>query len=151
MKLNLIPQVGLVVRDADAAFARFEQYFGADRSQLDISDSRDPNLRCRDFTAHGEPQLYKGRFLCFPLGGIEVELIQPLDDKGPYAEFLAEHGDGIHHLLFRPDDPDAFEQIMAETGSPLIASGHIESTDFRYFDGRDVFGMILELCRRAPF
>lgn len=151
MKIDAISQIGLVVKDADKMFGLFERYFGADRNLLDVSDTRDPGLRCKDITVHGKPQCYGARFLCFPLASIEIELIQPLDDIGPYAEFLAEHGEGIHHLKLEVDDIPAFSQVMEAVNAPMISGGHSESTRYQYFDARNTVGAILEICQRKPF
>lgn len=151
MNFKRFSQVGLVVRNADEAFARFERNFGADKSQLGISDTSDPNLRYKDPTIHGEPMSYDAKFLFFPLGGIEVELIEPLDDKSIYAEFLAEHGEGLHHLLVEVKRLEEFENSMAELGAPQICGGHIENTAYEYFDARDTLGTIFEVCWKKSF
>ena len=40
-------------------------------------------------------------------GETHVELLEPLDGKGPIADFLARRGEGIHHLCFGVDDIEA--------------------------------------------
>lgn len=43
----------------------------------------------------------------FPLPATSIELVHPLDGKGPLAKFLAGKGGGLHHLCFRSDDLEA--------------------------------------------
>jgi len=43
------------------------------------------------------------------IGDVEWELIQPLDDKSIYAEFLEKHGEGLHHVAF---DVENFHETL---------------------------------------
>src|ERR1035438_405683 len=40
------------------------------------------------------------------LGDVEVELIQPLEGRNAYQDFLDQTGGGIHHVLFEVPDID---------------------------------------------
>lgn len=40
-------------------------------------------------------------------GPTQIELVTPLDGKGPIAGHLEKRGPGLHHLCFRVDDVDA--------------------------------------------
>lgn len=144
-------RVGIVVRDAEAKFKMFEKYLGADRSTVEITDTLAPGTRFKNLTMDGEPLTFHTKFLIFPLSNIEIELIQPLDDKGPYAKFLAEHGEGVQHFNIELDDQDKFHRIMEEISAADVTSGQLENTSYRYFDTREAFGVILETCRRKPF
>jgi len=42
----------------------------------------------------------------FPLASTSIELVHPLDGKGPIAKYLEKRGGGIHHLCFRSDNLD---------------------------------------------
>lgn len=43
----------------------------------------------------------------FPVAGpTSIELVTPLDGKGPIAAALEKRGPGLHHLCFRTDDVD---------------------------------------------
>ena len=51
------------------------------------------------------------------LDGLEIELIQPMDEKRIYAEHLRTHGEGyIHHLTITTDDNAGLRKIMKEEG-----------------------------------
>jgi methylmalonyl-CoA/ethylmalonyl-CoA epimerase len=41
-----------------------------------------------------------------PLPATRIELVHPLDGKGPIQTFLDKRGGGLHHLCFRTDDLD---------------------------------------------
>ena len=38
------------------------------------------------------------------LGGTRIELLEPIDDTGPVARFLARRGEGVHHIAFAVPD-----------------------------------------------
>jgi 4-hydroxyphenylpyruvate dioxygenase-like putative hemolysin len=44
------------------------------------------------------------------IGRVQWELIEPLDDKSVYARFLAEKGEGVHHIALAPS---SFDQAIA--------------------------------------
>ena len=54
------------------------------------------------------------------LGNLYLEIIQPISGSSPYAEFLQEHGEGIHHLAIRQND--RFVPLMQERGNEEIFS-----------------------------
>lgn len=39
-----------------------------------------------------------------PVGGSEIELIEPIDPGGGVAKFLEKRGEGLHHVCFETDD-----------------------------------------------
>jgi 4-hydroxyphenylpyruvate dioxygenase-like putative hemolysin len=47
------------------------------------------------------------------IGRVQWELIEPLDDKSVYARFLAEKGEGVHHIALAPS---SFDQAIAAAG-----------------------------------
>ena len=38
------------------------------------------------------------------VGGARIELLEPIDDTGPVARFLARRGEGVHHIAFSVPD-----------------------------------------------
>lgn len=152
-KINLksLYRIGIVVKNAEEKFAMYEKYFGVDRSTVDVTDTTDPKIRYKDYTFNGEPLYYDAKFMIFPLANVEIELIEPLDDKGPYAEFLAHHGEGVHHFNLDIDNVEQLYDTLEEVRAPFLSGGHLESTAYRYYDARDAFGMIIESCEKKPF
>jgi methylmalonyl-CoA/ethylmalonyl-CoA epimerase len=93
--------------------------------------------------------------LCTLASGFRIELIQPLDGHGPYAESLAAHDgrDHVHHVRLDVADYDAARAYLAsvEPRMPLDATfagapgvdGEVRAT---YFDTRDELGFALEIA-----
>jgi catechol 2,3-dioxygenase-like lactoylglutathione lyase family enzyme len=92
--------------------------------------------------------------LCSVSPTFRLELIQPLDDRSPYAVSLAEHGgaDHVHHVRFDVDDYErAGEQLDALgvrrildaefAGAPGVSSRFVAT----YYDTREDLGFVLEI------
>jgi catechol 2,3-dioxygenase-like lactoylglutathione lyase family enzyme len=87
--------------------------------------------------------------------GVRVELIQPLDERSPYAQSLVRHGgaDHIHHLRFDVGDYDAaVAYLRDELGVPTIldatfagSPGVEGSFTATYFDTQGELGFVVEL------
>jgi methylmalonyl-CoA/ethylmalonyl-CoA epimerase len=46
----------------------------------------------------------KSQVTFLPVGETEVELVQPLSEDSTVAKFIAEHGQGVHHICFQVDN-----------------------------------------------
>ncbi len=83
-----------------------------------------------------------------------LELLEPLDDRSPHAAFLAEHGEGMHHLAYLVADFD--EQLAAIRGirpeAELLIDGTGPGNPVRwvYLDGGASRGTVIELLERTP-
>lgn len=88
-----------------------------------------------------------------------IELIQPLDDRSPYARSLARHGgaDHVHHVRFDVDDYDAsVERLRDRLGlrtamTAEFSGASAEAPRFagNYFATEEELGFIVEIAR-AP-
>ncbi len=54
------------------------------------------------------------------LGEASLELLEPVDETGPVARFLARRGPGLHHVALRVDDLDAEIERLEASGWELI-------------------------------
>jgi methylmalonyl-CoA/ethylmalonyl-CoA epimerase len=102
-------------------------------------------------TVHGKPVDYDMdlRLARSELGGLEIELIQPLEGRSVYTEFLEEKGEGLHHLAFMVEDVDAEIADLEKTGFKVIQTGAMPNTKWAYLDTDEPSGMVIELCQ-AP-
>lgn len=101
MKAKRIDHVGIVVKDLDAAVATYEHNFGF---KADAS-------RGGEVPALG----IKNAFV--PVGGSDLEFIQPLGDTGPVAKFAQERGEGQFMLSIEVDDINAAVEHLRGLGA----------------------------------
>jgi catechol 2,3-dioxygenase-like lactoylglutathione lyase family enzyme len=103
---------------------------------------------------HGEPVPFTLRVAFGALGGVLIELLEPLDDKSPHAEFLAANGEGLHHLAYLvPDFDDQLAAVRAaRPEAKLLIDGTGPGNPVRwvYVDGGAARGTVIELLERTP-
>jgi len=140
-----IDQIGIVVHDLHAMIDTLKQVLGIDDFRIMEwpIDGIDPEA-----TYHGEPGNFRLLLGFATVGKTQIEIIQPLEGKNIYSDFLETHGPGLHH--FRLTVPDFHEKVadMEEKGIKNIASGtgvHVGSR-WAYFDTSEILqGVIVEL------
>jgi len=82
----------------------------------------------------------------------QLELIEPLDERSPYAIWMAAAGPGIHHLGYLVDDIEATTAAMNAAGFATLLSGSGYGIDgdggFCYYDTVDAVGHVTEAIER---
>jgi catechol 2,3-dioxygenase-like lactoylglutathione lyase family enzyme len=138
-----IHQIGIVVASCDDAVARYSALLGYPTWRRD-SFGRDDVER---MTLRGQDAVYSMR-LAFAGDAPEIELIEPVDGDSLYSEWLAERGEGLHHLAVVVDSLDETIAALEAAGYPNIQSGHGFAPDakggYAYFDTIHELGFILE-------
>jgi 4-hydroxyphenylpyruvate dioxygenase-like putative hemolysin len=56
-------------------------------------------------TLHGEPMTYKAKIAHAKVGALTLELLQTIEGKTIFDEFLTKHGEGIHHISVLSTNP----------------------------------------------
>jgi glyoxalase/bleomycin resistance protein/dioxygenase superfamily protein len=140
--------VGWVVRDCAAAQQELSARVGAGPFL-----SAGEQTRFDGVFVHGKQTSFALRIAFGAVGGVLLELLEPLDDQSPHAEFLASHGEGLHHLAFLV--PDFDEQLAAVRGpSPaaLLVDGTAPDNPIRwaYVDASESRGTVIELLELTP-
>ena len=148
-RLGELFHIGWVVRDCAAAQEELSARLGAGPFLSMGEESRFDQV-----LVHGKPVPVTLKIAFCALGGVLVELLEPLDDRSPHAAFLAERGEGMHHLAFVV--PDFDEQLAAaRSANPdlsLLIDGTGPGNPFRwvYLDGSNARDTVIELWERTP-
>ena len=145
---NGIAQVAILVKDLDETVEAYWKSFGI--GPWHIYTYAKPLVK--EMSYHGEPAEYKMRVALSYFGPMRVELIQPLEGDTVYADFIREHGYGVHHFGILIDDMEAalreaeaagFEMAMDGSGFGADGDGH-----YAYLDTESELGVMLELIQR---
>ena len=87
----------------------------------------------------------------FRVGESLIELLEPIDDDGPVARFLDNHGEGIHHLALRCDDIEEGRDRVESAGIRLLSDRPLDGADGKlisFLHPRDTGRVLLELTQR---
>jgi methylmalonyl-CoA/ethylmalonyl-CoA epimerase len=60
------------------------------------------------------------------VGRSYIELMEPRDEASPLARFIAEHGEGLHHLALWSDDIDSQVAALHGIGAPVLEPQPLE-------------------------
>lgn len=147
--LGPVVQVGIVVRDAATTAQAWVERFKLDPPYIVDWPPPDHNLEGTR-TYHGQPGTFRMRLAFIETGPVQIEFIEPLEGENIYADFLAEHGEGIHHILFEVDDPQAVATGLGvkilQSGGSILRPGAL----WAYLDTQDILGCIIELKSKQP-
>jgi methylmalonyl-CoA epimerase len=89
----------------------------------------------------------------FPLAATRIELVHPIDGKGPIAKYLEKRPGGLHHLCFRSDDIEADMERLRERGYRFLSDAPVPGAHgcrvaFIHPDSCD--GVLVELSQPPP-
>ncbi len=148
LALPPISQLGIVVRDMAQAVAFYETKLGL--GPWTVYESTPDKYWFKGKPSH--MRLRQGKAM---LGGIERELVEPLEGESPFHEFAATQGEGLHHVAFNTDDFDGMVRKFEDAGfeSLLMAEAYVPT--YRgtvracHFDTRAVGGVIFEVVWKS--
>ncbi|MFC1902739.1 VOC family protein [Chloroflexota bacterium] len=137
-----IDQVGVIVRDMDKAIKHYES--------LGIGPFKPlgPH-RITERTIRGKPARDIQNVLRVAwVGGVQLELCQPLKGESIQMEFLRSRGEGINHLGFFVDDIDKESATLVKKGFEIIASTRfLNGGGIAYFNTGDAGVILFELIQ----
>ena len=145
---NGIAQVAIIVPNLEAAVEQYWRLFGIGPWHFYTYGTG----LCKKMTYHGKPAEYRMRVALGYLGPTRIELIQPLEGDTVYADFVREHGYGVHHFGVLVDDMEealaqaeaaGLQMTMDGAGFGRDGDGH-----YAYLDTEDKIGVTIELIRR---
>jgi catechol 2,3-dioxygenase-like lactoylglutathione lyase family enzyme len=103
-------------------------------------------------TYRGEPSEYKMRLALSQLGSTRIELIELVGGDSVYADFVQEHGYGVHHFGVLVDD---MEEAIAQAEAAGLAMtqdgagfGRDGDGHYAYLNTEDKIGVTIELIER---
>jgi Glyoxalase/Bleomycin resistance protein/Dioxygenase superfamily len=139
-------QVALVVRDLQATMKIYVERYGI--GPWDIYEFNPDTVE--DMRSHGEPVESSWRLALARVGGVMWELIEPLDDRSTYAEFLAAHGEGVHHIGMAGAPFDGTLAEFESEGRVPLLSGRYGGVGFAYLPTDTDMRVATEIFSAVP-
>ena len=135
-------QIAFVVRDLERAVREFDARLSAGPWRGWIFG---PQGRDREY--HGQPADWTLR-LALNSRSPQYELIQPLEGPSIHADWLAERGEGFHHLGYVVPSLERTTAEMEAAGHPVVARIHsfggAGDGAAAYYDTADALGFLVE-------
>lgn len=100
--MKQITEVGVAVKNLEKATNILVDLLGAEAGEI-ITVKR-----------------YGMRYRMCRLGNVDIELMEPLDDRGVIAKFIKSRGEGLHHVAFAVDNLEKHLARLKEKGAELI-------------------------------
>ena len=104
-----VDHLGWVVRDVDAIAAAWRA--------LGVKDVRDGGIQEFPVVHRGQPVKARVKMAYARFENGEIQWIQPINDGTAYADFLARHGEGVHHVAFALPSAGRLRQEVARYGA----------------------------------
>jgi methylmalonyl-CoA/ethylmalonyl-CoA epimerase len=146
LQLKTLVQIGIVVSDRDRTAKLLTSLFGIGPFRFvewpDRAESK--------YYYRGVEEKIRIKQAFVQLGDIEIELIQPLDGRNGYQDFLDQTGGGIHHVLFEVTDIDPVIEQLARSGVTVLQAGTgiRAGTRWALLDTQALLGFLVELRHR---
>jgi methylmalonyl-CoA epimerase len=83
-----LDHIGIAVKSLDVTLAVY-------RNLMDFQEKRT------------EVESQKAKIALIPIGDIYLELLEPMSQDSNLAKFIADRGEGLHHIAFEVDDVEA--------------------------------------------
>lgn len=132
MQLTEIDHVAIAVADLDAAIAYYQETFGCtvDHRELIESDGVEEAL--------------------LKVADSYVQLLTPTSDSSPVAKYLANKGEGIHHVGYRVANcAEALERVKAAGHRVIddVPRPGSRGTTVAFVHPKGAFGTLIELVQ----
>jgi catechol 2,3-dioxygenase-like lactoylglutathione lyase family enzyme len=139
-------QISVVVRDLEAAMRTYVDDYGI--GPWNIYEFNPATVE--GMHEDGRPVERSWRLALAQVGQVQWELIQPLDEDSIYARFLAEKGEGVHHVgVAVPDFADTVA-ALGERGRGVVLGGEYNGVTFAYLATEGDLGVITEIFDAPP-
>jgi len=140
MSSILVSHIGIAVADLEDAIGHYAAITGC-REPM-IEELMDQKVKVAIFTATGK----QGDF-----PGGRIELVAPLSSDSPVASFLAQRGEGLHHICIYVDNLERKLAELKKAGIKLIDRVPrigAEGKKIAFIHPSDMNGVLIELEER---
>jgi methylmalonyl-CoA/ethylmalonyl-CoA epimerase len=143
LKLPRLGQLGFVVRNIPASLPAYAALYN-------LGTWFQPKYLEQEFTAGGA-RIEMDFQIAFAFSGkVQVELVQAPPGENIYAQYVAQSGEGLHHLGFYLSNLDRRMADLRQAGLPVLLEGRLKLAGgsrarFAYLDTGDLCGTIIEL------
>jgi hypothetical protein len=126
VQLTNLSHIGIAVENAEKTAQLLSSIWNIGRPEVfDYEPKADEMIA-------GEP--FKVRLVFIKFGPVVLELLEPLDDRSIWSKFIAEHGEGVHHIALGVSNYDEMVEALSSQGHPLLVAAVFNDCRWCYFD-----------------
>jgi methylmalonyl-CoA/ethylmalonyl-CoA epimerase len=125
-----LDHIGIAVRNLAESVRAYAALVGADPAAVHTTEVPQEKVRIAELR----------------LGGVEIELMEPLAEDSPISGFLDKRGEGIHHLCYRVEDAEALFTSLRANGVRTLSDEVRRVRGYAYFfvHPKDACGVLTE-------
>lgn len=138
-------QIGIVTRDLEKTIGAYTKLFRC--GPFEIVEREYSELTS---TYRGKPGGFKYRVGYTPFGPMQLELIQPLEGRTIYEEFLKTREDGVHHFGIMIERMQEKVEALKRIGIQVLQSGQRPGRRYAYMDTEPLLGIMIEFRETTP-
>ncbi len=130
-----IEHIGIVVKDLEKSLRPYQELLGLklmETEELDVQGALT-------------------RVAFFPIGEVNIELVHTTAKAGLAADFLKEHGEGIHHIALEVEDLEKTFQTLRSRGVKFVWDKIItgsRGSKVAFFKAEEFNGVYVELVQK---
>jgi hypothetical protein len=133
-------QISIVVRDLEAAMKTYVEDYGIGPWEIYEFNPVNVSEPVGDGTAEAS-----WRIAVTMVGSVQWELVQPLDDRSIYAEFLDTRGEGLHHVGVGGKGYRETLDAARARGRNVLLGGVYNGVSFSYLSTDEDLKVITEI------
>lgn len=133
--MKKIEHIGIAVKDLNAAIPLYEQLLNT------------PCYKTEEVNSENVITAF------FQTGPNKIELVASTSESSPISKFIAEKGEGIHHIAFKVDNIEAEMKRLADLGFRLLNETPKKGADGQlicFVHPKSAHGVLIELCQDDP-
>jgi methylmalonyl-CoA/ethylmalonyl-CoA epimerase len=121
-------QIGIVVRDLYSTIDTYIHDYGL--GPWEIYEMNPSTVT--EMEKDEAPAPHAMRLALTMVGSVQWELIEPIGDGSIYAEFLREHGEGLHHVGVAVESYAETVDELHRKGHILLQAGNLQGARYAY-------------------
>lgn len=128
-----IDHIAIAVKNLEETLRLYDNLFGLKADKIEVVPDQ------------------KVKIAIIKLEGIEIEILEPLNEESPVAKFIEKRGEGLHHIAFEVEDVEQELKGVSEKGADLIdkqARKGLAGNKVGFLRPKSTKGVLIELVQK---
>lgn len=129
-----VDHIGIAVKNVEESARVYERLLGVSPGEVEVSEEQ------------------KVKVICFHLGKIRIELLEPASPDSPIARFIEKRGEGVHHVAFCVNNVQQTLQDLESANFQLIdrtPKRGANNKNIAFLHPKTSCGVLVELCEEG--